>query len=104
MNRGQGAASRRKSPTTASAIGATKRRSIPTPCMPASAVWSGSSSRRMASWEGNMPLYMAQFAYTVDAWAAFTKNPENRTAGIQHRAKKGGGEVGAAGCSFGVYE
>ncbi len=37
-----------RSPTTASAIGATKRRSITMPCMPASAVWSGSSSRRMA--------------------------------------------------------
>ena len=40
-----------------------------------------------------MPLYMAQFAYTVDAWAAFTKNPENRTAALQNLAKKVGAKV-----------
>ncbi len=43
-----------------------------------------------------MALYMAQFAYTVDAWAAFTKNPENRTAALQNLAKKGRGEGGGA--------
>jgi hypothetical protein len=42
--RGPGAACRRRSPPTASAIGATER-CITTSCMPASAVWSGSNSR-----------------------------------------------------------
>jgi hypothetical protein len=51
-------------------------------------------------WEGNMPLYMAQFAYTVDAWAAFTKNPENRTAALQNLAKKVGAKVEALYYSF----
>jgi hypothetical protein len=27
-----------------------------------------------------MALYMAQFAYTAEAWAALTRKPENRTA------------------------
>ena len=40
-----------------------------------------------------MPLYMAQFAYTVEAWAAFTKNPENRTAALQDLAKKVGAMI-----------
>ncbi len=33
-----------------------------------------------------MPLYMAQFAYTLEAWAAFTKNPENRTTALENLA------------------
>jgi len=44
-----GRCGKEKIAATASAIGATKRRSTPTPCMPASAVWSGSSSRRIPS-------------------------------------------------------
>jgi uncharacterized protein with GYD domain len=51
-----------------------------------------------------MPLYMAQFAYTVDAWAAFTKNPENRTAALQDPAKKVGAKVEALYYSFGDYD
>jgi uncharacterized protein with GYD domain len=51
-----------------------------------------------------MPLYMAQFAYTVDAWAAFTKNPENRTAALQDLAKKVGAKVEALYYSFGDYD
>ena len=51
-----------------------------------------------------MPLYMAQFAYTVEAWAAFTKNPENRTAALQDLAKKVGAKVEALYYSFGDYD
>ncbi len=51
-----------------------------------------------------MPLYMAQFAYTVDAWAAFTKNPENRTAALQNLAKKVGAKVEGLYYSFGDYD
>ena len=51
-----------------------------------------------------MPLYMAQFAYTVEAWAAFTKNPENRTAALQNLAKKVGAKVEALYYSFGDYD
>jgi hypothetical protein len=42
-----------------------------------------------------MPLYMAQFAYTVEAWAEFTKNPENRTEALQNLAKQAGAKVDA---------
>src|SRR5258708_36663977 len=51
-----------------------------------------------------MPLYMTQFAYTVDAWAAFTKNPENRTAALQDLPKKVGAKVEALYYSFGDYD
>ena len=42
-----GRCGKEKIAATASAIGATKRRSIATPGMPASAVWSGNNSRRI---------------------------------------------------------
>jgi uncharacterized protein with GYD domain len=51
-----------------------------------------------------MPLYMAQFAYTVEAWAEFTKNPENRTAALQNLAKRAGAKVEALYYSFGDYD
>jgi hypothetical protein len=35
-----------------------------------------------------MALYMAQFAYTPEAWTAFTKHPEDRTAAVQALAQK----------------
>jgi hypothetical protein len=38
----------------------------------------GVSRRKMA-----MTLYMAQFAYTSEAWTAFTKHPEDRTPGVE---------------------
>jgi uncharacterized protein with GYD domain len=43
-----------------------------------------------------MALYMAQFAYTSEAWTAFTKNPENRTAAVQALAQKLGCRMEAA--------
>jgi hypothetical protein len=40
-----------------------------------------------------MALYMAQFAYTPEAWTAFTKHPEDRTKAVQALAQK-------LGCRF----
>lgn len=51
-----------------------------------------------------MPLYMAQFAYTTEAWTAFTKNPENRTAAVQGLAQKLGCRVESLYYSFGDYD
>ena len=51
-----------------------------------------------------MPLYMAQFAYTPEAWTAFTKNPENRTAAVQGLAQKLGCRMEALYYSFGEYD
>ena len=51
-----------------------------------------------------MPLYMAQFAYTPEAWTTFTKNPENRTAAVQSLAQKLGCRVENLYYSFGEYD
>ena len=51
-----------------------------------------------------MALYMAQFAYTADAWTAFTKHPENRTAAVQGLAQKLGCRMEALYYSFGEYD
>ncbi|HEY2995138.1 MAG TPA: GYD domain-containing protein [Methylomirabilota bacterium] len=51
-----------------------------------------------------MALYMAQFAYTADAWAALTKHPENRTAAVQALAQKLGCRLEALYYSFGEYD
>ena len=51
-----------------------------------------------------MPLYMAQFAYTPEAWTAFTKQPENRTAAVQALAQKLGCRMEALYYSFGEYD
>jgi uncharacterized protein with GYD domain len=51
-----------------------------------------------------MPLYMAQFSYTPEAWAAFTKNPENRTAALQTLTQGFGGRLEALYYTFGEYD
>lgn len=51
-----------------------------------------------------MTLYMLQFAYTAEAWTAFTKNPEDRTAAIQGLAQKTGCRVETLYYSFGEYD
>jgi uncharacterized protein with GYD domain len=55
--------------------------------------------------ETNMPLYMSQFAYTPEAWAAQIKNPQNRveTAARPSCEAAGGKLVGAWLC-FGEYD
>jgi uncharacterized protein with GYD domain len=51
-----------------------------------------------------MTLYMLQFAYTTEAWTAFTKHPEDRTAGIQALAQKLGCRLEALYYGFGEYD
>src|SRR5262245_9617698 len=54
--------------------------------------------------EENMALYMVQFAYTPEAWTAFTKNPEDRTAAVQGLAQKAGCRFEGLYYSFGEYD
>ena len=51
-----------------------------------------------------MALYMAQFAYTAEAWAALTRKPENRTAAVQALATKFGCRVEGIYYSFGEFD
>lgn len=51
-----------------------------------------------------MTLYMAQFAYTREAWAQFTKNPEDRTPLIKGLAEKLGCRLEGHYYSFGEYD
>jgi uncharacterized protein with GYD domain len=51
-----------------------------------------------------MSLYMAQFAYTPEAWTAFTKHPEDRTATVQALAQKVGCQFEGLYYSFGEYD
>ncbi|HEY3119425.1 MAG TPA: GYD domain-containing protein [Vicinamibacteria bacterium] len=51
-----------------------------------------------------MPLYMTQFAYTPEAWAALAKSPEDRTEALRGLAKKMGGKVVNLYYSFGEYD
>ena len=50
-----------------------------------------------------MALYMAQFAYTPEAWTAFTKHPEDRTKAVQALAQKLGCRFEALYYSLGEY-
>jgi uncharacterized protein with GYD domain len=51
-----------------------------------------------------MALYMAQFAYTPEAWTALTKHPENRTTAVQTLAQKVGCRFEALYYSLGEYD
>ena len=51
-----------------------------------------------------MALYMVQFAYTPQAWTAFTKQPEDRTAAVQALAQKCGCRFEALYYSLGEYD
>jgi uncharacterized protein with GYD domain len=51
-----------------------------------------------------MPLYMLQFAYTADAWAALAKNPVDRTQGVSALAEKLGGRLVSLHYCFGEYD
>lgn len=51
-----------------------------------------------------MALYMTQFAYTAEAWAALAKNPQDRSVPVRELAQKLGGRfVGLYYC-FGEYD
>ena len=51
-----------------------------------------------------MTLYMAQFAYTSEAWAAFTKHPEDRTPAVEALVEKLGCQFEAFYYSLGDYD
>ena len=51
-----------------------------------------------------MPLYMNQFAYTPEAWAALTKHPEDRSEPISELLQKLGGRLIGLYYSLGEYD
>ena len=51
-----------------------------------------------------MPLYMTQFAYTPQAWAALTKKPENREEIFRGLVQKLGGRLISFYNCFGDYD
>src|SRR5690349_7524528 len=51
-----------------------------------------------------MPLYMIQFSYTPEAWAALAKHPENRAEGFSALAQKMGGRLVDVYYCFGEYD
>jgi uncharacterized protein with GYD domain len=51
-----------------------------------------------------MPHYLLQAAYTSDAWAAMTKNPQDRSAGVGSVIEALGGRLEASYVSFGEYD
>src|SRR5260370_41211245 len=51
-----------------------------------------------------MPLYMTQFAYTSEAWAALVKNPQNREEVLRALIEKLGGRLVTFYYAFGEYD
>lgn len=51
-----------------------------------------------------MPLYMTQFSYTSEAWAAFVRSPEDRRTLLSEMLEKLGGRVLNLYYSFGEYD
>ena len=51
-----------------------------------------------------MPLYMTQFAYTPEAWAALVDNPEDRSTPLLELLESMGGRLLGWYLSFGDYD
>ncbi len=51
-----------------------------------------------------MPLYMSQFSYTAEAWAALAQNPEDRSEVLRGLAEGMGGRLLSFHYSFGDYD
>jgi uncharacterized protein with GYD domain len=51
-----------------------------------------------------MPLFMSQFAYTSEAWAAMAKKPEDREVVLRTLVEKMGGKLHALYFCFGEYD
>ena len=51
-----------------------------------------------------MPLYMTQFSYTSEAWAALAKKPENRTEAVSKLLQHFGGRLLNVYYCFGEYD
>jgi len=51
-----------------------------------------------------MPLYMTQFSYTSEAWAALARKPENRTEAVSKLCQQLGARLVALYYAFGEYD
>jgi uncharacterized protein with GYD domain len=51
-----------------------------------------------------MALYMFQFAYTAEAWAQLSKNPQDRSGPVRELAQKLGGRLVGFYYCFGEYD
>ena len=51
-----------------------------------------------------MPAYVTQFAYTSEAWAALTDNPEDRSTPVREQVESMGGRLICWYLSFGEYD
>ena len=51
-----------------------------------------------------MPLYMTQFSYTPEAWAALLRAPEDRSAAVKRLSEQLGGKLVALYYAFGDYD
>ena len=51
-----------------------------------------------------MPLYMTQFSYTSEAWAALAKNPADRSIALKALIEKFGGRLISFYYIFGDYD
>ena len=51
-----------------------------------------------------MPRYLLQAAYTPQAWAAMTRNPENRAQGLARLVENLGGRLVSLDYCFGEYD
>src|SRR5713226_2294286 len=51
-----------------------------------------------------MAYYMLQAAYTLEAWGAMVKNPQNRMEAIRPTVEKLGGKIEGGWLAFGEYD
>ncbi len=51
-----------------------------------------------------MPLYMTQFSYTPEAWAAMARKPEDRSAPVKALVESVGGRLIGMYFCFGEYD
>ena len=51
-----------------------------------------------------MPLYMTQFSYTPEAWAALLRNPADRSEALGRLAEQLGGKLVSLYYAFGDYD
>ena len=51
-----------------------------------------------------MPLFMSQFSYTSEAWAALVKKPEDRAEALRGLAQKMGAKLHSLHYCFGEYD
>ena len=51
-----------------------------------------------------MPHYLMQVAYTPEAWATLSKNPQNRLEAVRPAVEDLGGKIETGYLSFGEYD